>query len=270
MLGTSSISVKEKIIIILSERGPSTASWILSKIQPIITKQSIYQELRHLMEDGIVIKVKKLYSLRFAWVLKLHELTNRMYTTSLNSAETLWLPTEKRKVWKLPDIRHALQLWSHLSMLLFKTTSSRYIYEYAPHAWYHLINSDTEKQFQAVLKKENINFYLIVGSDTFLDRSYQQYFKISGAKISFSESCFSNITSEYFSVIGDNIIRVILPLKLSNEIDNVFSSTDTWGAKEIIEINKVLSKKTDIRIEVIKNPLKSAKLTKQFREFFGI
>ena len=269
LLGIAQIG-REKIVSVLALHGPSTARQLLELIRPTLTKQALYQELRKLTDDGVVIKVGKLYSLRFAWVLKLQELAERMYVSSLGSAETLWLPTEKRKSWKLPDIRHSLQLWSHLSMILFRTDPSKTLYEYVPHAWYHLINSQVEEQFQAILQKEKIKFYLIVGDDTFLDRSYEKYFKIAGTEISFSESSFSSIKDEYVSVIGECIIRVRFPLKLARELNKLFKTVKVWGSDEIATINRVLATPAHIKLEITRNPKNAKKLTKQFREFFGV
>lgn len=267
LLGLSH-KVQEKIVVVLADRGALPGPDILSAVRPRVSKQALYQELRKLIADGVIIKAGQLYALRFAWILRLEALAHKMHSSSLQSADILWLPEQGRKKWTLPSLKQALQVWSHLSMILFRTEEKKFLFEYVPHAWYHLINTNVEEQFQEILRREKIKFNLIVGGDTFVDRSYEKYFSMSGESIAFGHNPFGVSDEEHFSVIGDSIIRVTFTKKYARALDQSFADITAWGAEEVNKLGKVLAVDTPVSVEISRNAVLAKRFAKKFVNFF--
>ncbi len=111
--------------------------------------------------------------------------------------------------------------------------------------------------------------FLIVGDDTYLDRSYKPFFEQAGKEISYATSPFQGRQGEYFSVIGNYVIRVLLPQQTISALDRIYRQTTGAHVLDMSALNRILYAKTKVRLEVQHNPKRSASLRRVFMQFFG-
>ena len=266
-LGLAS-SVQEAIIETLAQNGPQQISSLLSRFAKSATRQSVYQEVRKLSQKGIVFKVGKTVALRLGWILELQTLAETMYTTALQDND-LWLPqAEDKRRWYVSSLPQAMNLWANLAMTLLRESGSELL-EWTPHAWFHLVDSKMEIQSLSVVQKQRVRYYLIVGHDTYLDRSYEPHFRRAGTAIAYSRSPFASLQQECFSVIGDHLIRVVLPAQLSREIHSLYATVKKSPDVTISEVNRVLGQRTKIRVEVLRNAQRCSVIRRKFLRYFG-
>lgn len=268
--GDPHLPIRSALIRVLGDQGPQTAKALIERHLKGFTKQGIYSGLRKLMAEGAVIKAEKLYALRFVWVLEMHAAIERMYQTAVKQGDILWTADDSnKKRWVLPDLGRALHLWTQLTMTLFRRGESSQLLEWAPHSWYHFISSPVEVQFQSAIKRFKVGFFLIVGGDTPLDKSYRRYFNVSGHSISFGHKPFGDLKDTCFSVIGDNIITVRTSPRHTQLIAKLFAESCVNFERSTAAASRVLLSPSRTTVMIERNATQARRLRKIFENHFG-
>src|SRR5688572_2254528 len=68
---------------------------------------ALYQELRKLRDQAVVVKVKDRYSLRLGWVLSMIELTDSMYDAYVGQSQLgdILPPANSKRTWHFTNLR---------------------------------------------------------------------------------------------------------------------------------------------------------------------
>ncbi len=233
--------------------------------------QAVYQELRKLEKAGIVGKTRDRYSLRLSWVLDVQEFADVTYDTYL-SATPIWgfLPEGTDRVaWKIRSLQNLIPFWTQLLLVLIHESESREFFEWAPHAIFHLVHED-EKRFIRALKSWKTEYYLAVGGNTFLDKSYQDIVVGLPGDLSFGKSPFPDIHKAYYSLIGDYLITVKLPLTLESSIRALFRSVKSASDIDVGVVSGLTSRNEKISVTLERSPSKTKRYYGIFSRFFGI
>ena len=155
------------------------------------------------------------------------------------------------------------------TFFLFRISGSRTLLEWAPHAIYHLVSSGMEEQFLATLKRYQAKFYLMVGGKTPLDRSYQALFSKAGNEISYASGPYAERTGEFFSVIGDFIIRIRPEKEFLRRLDEAFHTASNMSVEQAARLSQLLNSPVRVRVELERSRAKTQAIHKHFRQFFG-
>ena len=262
-------SVRDQLIVGLARHGAQTADELRTFLHGQVSIQSVYQELRALISAGCAVKVGKQYALKLAWTSEFQDLARAMNESALRGIETFSLEPGRKQHWVMGDLQSTINLWAHLTCALARTTPQPFLLEWAPHAIYHFLNSDLEMQFQQMLRREHVSFYLIVGGKTPLDRSYEKIFRSGGTQISFASGPFENLSDEFFSVLGEYIIRVRPERAFMRALDAAFETTQHISPAQVSTLSRLLNSKVKVRLELVRNAARSASLRRTFQEFFG-
>jgi hypothetical protein len=268
LLGNT-LTLEDKVLTILAKKGNVTALELLTLINPTVTKQALYQELRKLIARGAVVKTRRIYSLKLSWLQQLHVLITNAQDKALESVplpDGLSSKTYKVTFRSLTD---ALAAWAHFTMALLRRSNVNILLEYAPHAWYHLVSLGAEDQFQKMLTGEGAGYYLIVGDDTPLDRTYARFFGQPKRHISFAYQSFPLNSSQYFSVIGNYLITVKIHAALTKELDSIYSRVKKVSLDDLLEVQRTLQQPRRVEMSVRYSVSEARRYTKAFGDFFG-
>ena len=233
--------------------------------------QAVYQELRKLEKAGIVGKTRDRYSLRLSWVLDVQEFADVTYDTYL-SATPIWgfLPEGTNRVsWKIRSLQGLIPFWTQLLLVLIHESESREFFEWAPHAIFHLVHED-EKRFIRALKSWKTEYYLAVGGNTFLDKSYQEIVVGLPGDLSFGKSPFPDSHKVYYSLIGEYLITVKLPPTLESSIHTLFRGVKSAKDIDVGVVSGITSRNEKISFTLERNPHKTKRFYGIFSRFFGL
>ncbi len=268
-------TLEEKIVTLLMRQANLNVETIhhkISKESKSYSLPAIYKELGKLELQGVVVKVKKQYSLRIPWILdfiSLADLANRTYLESPTIASVLPKLGEK-KIWHFTDLLRLNNFWAQVLLILTNNTDSKALYTWMPHSWFHLVYRDSEAQYLKSLRLAHIHLYLICGGDNVLDRWSEQFWKSEHITYSFSKSPFESEQSTYLNIIGDYVSTVTLDANISRVIDKLYQSTRSMGEINVEHILSLLQQRVKATMWLEHNPRKATRFKNRFVRHFGI
>jgi hypothetical protein len=236
------------------------------------TIQAIYQELRKLQRQGVILKVGNKYSLKLAWVLEMISLADRMYDTHVEAAPLPQvLPEPNSSVsWRFSDVHRMDAAWTHLGLGLSRHSPDRSCFLWAPYAWFHLAHHADEEQFLRGMELSGAKYYVVIGSDTYLERRYVRFLRKSFCECSFAPGLFARPCSDYIMVAGDFVLTVRFDRESLESIAALMASVKSARDIQIGRIADVFKQPMKIGLKLENRPAKAAKLRKHFCEFFGV
>ena len=270
-LGRAHKSAKELIISALVYEYPLTLATLTNvlkrKFQAKVTFQGVRKAVNLLVENGVVIKTGKEYSLSKDWILQLRDFVENLhesYFTKSKKIRNIEAIGEDIKVYTFDNIIDLDVFWNSLIVKWFDedkhNSNEKYYVQQAGHTWYVLANLEEETRILDKIEKYNIRFFTLASGSTVLDRWCQKYYENHNF---FYATSKNNVdTSRYFAVYNDYIIQCNYPEELNTEIDRVYRSAKDFESFDVTTLIKLLRKKIELKVTVLRNPV----IAEQLRE----
>lgn len=227
------------------------------------TIQALYYTLTRLEDAGIIYKLQRRYFVRPSWLLKMKVRAERCLQAYPENP--FLLPTESKAEWKLKSLAELHSWWSNVTTTLFGDAAVREYYEWVPHVWFHLSSTGLEDQVLESHAQRSVPYYLLVGSDSYLDRSYLDLRSRVEGVTRFFASPPDRLRSAYISVLGAYTITITLDEKLSQHIDELFSSVRQAADFDPRQFERLKQKKSTINFLLERNEAKALAMAEQFR-----
>ncbi len=237
------------------------------------TRQAVHQELRKLERAGVLVRKAGRYALRYQWLLEATEFLHRGFGAYRESgALGEEIPDEGKKVsWVLYDLRSLLDLWTDITFRLVcrLSPSNRLLCEYVVHAWFHTVNPINESYFVRLMNRERVKYAIVCLGSTYLDKSYTQVLNGLTALHSFGDRGFPAGEHQYFSVIGDFLIFVSLPLTFSRSLEEFYQSIRSSKDLSPQKILSFAGSRVKTKLTLARSARQAAKQRRKFEQFFG-
>ena len=275
MLYSSQEKLDEILVDLLSKKSGCSGPELLKDLAKqgfIFTKQALYKELRKLQKLGVVVKAEGKFSLSVSWVLHIAAFMQRLESNYLKSGHISYLmPLEGQKTsWTFPELRILDFFWVHLIISLFRESQSKLMYQWLPHPWFDLIHPQLEPHFQESMSIVQGKIFMMIGGDTFLDRSYSKNLPKKFCEASHSEGPFESERSNYFQIIADYVLTVKLDKKSTQAIEDLYDTTLSPKDIDIKKIVSIFTRKSRSRIVLENSPKKAKRLARKFDQYFGL
>lgn len=260
----------ETLLVQLLTTEPGSSASHLQKLisrQRPTTLQGVYHELGKLQDQNVVIKVGQAFFLNITWANELLNFADTLYEKYFNSTEALsFLVNEKkRQSWKFTSGIRADDFYVHASLALCRAMKCKEIFEWVPHPWFFLVDSEKEKRYQQTLQREKIRIYCAIGGDSSLDRAYLKS-KPSRLNIyATGANPFKAPNNQYIQVVGDYIVSLTFTEELTRSIEQTFKET-TREARPAFLLSLQQSK---VQVRIENAPNKAYKLSQAARKYFG-
>lgn len=270
MLLDSTPTIKEHIITTLST-GAMDSVILQERIsrENSITKQGFYKALRELVASEVVVKNKQLVLLNNVWVNKLNDFLGTIDTNYQRNAENTFLGLEEGEslVYHFKTIPSLDALWMHNFFLVAKKESEEPIIFYNSHEFWSLFRFAEESFMYKWIKDNKRENYLVMGSNTDMDRSTTQYIKDMGLNVAYEET--PSFNKNYFTtVIGDYILDTILDMNTANAIDKLYKSNAVWNEGVAKELEGILCRLKRSKVVISKNKKKAEQIKKKLTKYF--
>lgn len=279
MLVSANKNLEDSIIEILTVKKELSEKDIqehLLKKGSAPTIQGIYRVLRKLQKEGVLVKHKKFFSLRLAWLLELSGLVEKMEGTYLKESYlSQFLPAPGTQLtWNFTDLFKMNSFWSQLLLALAKKSTSKVAFNYSPHLWYVLLQEEQEEQFMNTYFPQLKHAYMVIGSrsafdkytltlSNSIDKKEQRYLASSP-----SEYITKN-RSEYLDIIDDYVLTVKLDKETANKIEEICQESSPLIKKNMLQVYRLYNKQAKCKIILRHNPEKAQKYKNKFAKIFG-
>jgi hypothetical protein len=235
----------------------------------LCSKRGLFKELRQLIEQGVLVRTKRRYSLSLTWMLSLRRFADDLFDTSLQHLPfDILLPTEGKKTsWVFYDLRQLDQFWLQMIFLLFERSAERCMYAWIPIFWFDVIHLEKDLEAQSAMKKAGNTMRMLLGGETYIERLPTRYWDARVYSWTYAPEAFTEFGSQYFDVIGDFILFVNLPDRVLSDIQNIFKKIQ--GKRDLVYLREfdALRISGPCRVRLEKNAKKAAKLRDALREY---
>ncbi|MFQ5722349.1 MAG: hypothetical protein ACE5GI_07635 [Candidatus Aminicenantales bacterium] len=248
-------TIKDAVILALSKEWPLTARKLYNVVRKnygfAVTYQAVHKVLKQMVEEGIIVKDDKDYSISPMWIKKKKEFYKKLEAKRESLKDR---PLETFILGALAEVDAFLIDLG--SKIVPKDRKSTICLEW-DHFWIPLfLDKEVYRKMKTLIT--NTVFYTITPAKTAIDKWCYEFWKKQNVKAKIGvgnrDSCV---------VVEDYVIRIFYPRDILKELDKIFSS-----AKNINDINtnelfhRLFEKKTKIPVVVERNP----ELAKQIRE----
>jgi hypothetical protein len=275
MLVAKTASLPDRIITLLAKKPNLTVKEIWQEVKTKkynYTLRAIYKELTRLEEQEVVLKIKKVYSLRIGWIVELLFFSQGAYENySTKEQLDYLLPTNLGRVKiHFTSVRRLDIIWIQTMLLLSRLNPKSSIFLWIPYQFFHLLHDRTLKQFFVTEERLGNKRYHIIGLDCYLAREGAKHIH-KNSKVVFDPN-FVTDSIEYYSLIGEHLITVKLSKTFNSSISNLFDTIkNANGLNEHKEkILKLLSSQVNCSLTIEHKTSKFRKIDASFREYFKI
>ena len=267
--------IEEIIVRLLGQHPQSPAAdlhRIINSTFKRCTLKAVYKALGKLEAGGVVIKLRRNYSLSLSWVIEMLTMLQSGYEKSVTTSvlkEILKRPGGKKK-WKFNTLAQLNPFWVHLILAFASISRTKIIFDWTWHPWFYLIQPQVEDHFNQALRAMDVRVYRIVGGSSYLDKLPLKIWKRIPGRTVFAKGPFLSEHKYDYSIIGNTTIRVTLPPELLEEVDRLYGSSRIPAEFDLAAINSILHRRAPIILEAISSRKHTGALANKFRKFFNI
>jgi len=275
MFFTEKNNDNKNLIIEFLFSGPKTAQKIKKYIESKkekTTEQGMYKSLRQLREMKVITNYKGFFELHQEWVTKLSKATKQVAHKDKYIEKSFSnLKPGERISYIVSSAQEADSLWSHmLGVLVENMPENEPVFTYVPHDWFVLTSLESEKwQINKVIKSGH-KYLATTGNNTSLDKYTRKINRGLGIQINNHDKSFFEKQEYYLNIFGNILIEVYIDKNTAKEIDIFFNKYNIYNkeAKNVLE--KIINRRSKIRIVVSHNKKKSEKYKKKLSKDFYI
>ena len=142
------------------------------------------------------------------------------------------------------------------------------MYVWSPHFWFHLLDLKKELQAMRAMHRGGNKHFLMIGSDSFVDRLPSGYWNKKVYQWSYAPGPFEKDRRHYFDVIDDYVLTVTFSEDFVARLDklcfNIHSQRDLSSA----DLKSFFDAPTPATITLENNNRKANALRGKFIEYF--
>ncbi len=275
MLESHKKGFDKRIVEILIKLRSASALKITSELRsngPRCSIQNVYYTLRALQNEGVIVKVKKQYTLSLIWALEIINFADRLDEKFISTAyaSELLPKSGKKIVWKFSNLFKLDDFWVQAMIAAFQSSNAQTMFSSCAHPWFYFAQAKKMHIFYKLLESKGKQIKLTISGDSFLD----QYFKNSVSKKLYEVIVSANPlklkSNQYSVVIGAYYFLVTINRQSALEIDELFRSTKKLSESEYKRIFHTLNRSTTARLEIQHSVSKTKRASQTFQKFIGI
>jgi hypothetical protein len=264
-------------ILSLLQKGSLGTGKLLKKVQemrPGTTKQALYQILRKLKTDEVVVMRSKQVSLSHIWINKMAEYfkdAQRAYTAHETPSEDfLGLADGEKISYTFKSPAHTDMFWGHAFGILAEVTKNDPLYIYNPHEWFILAREESEKILFNELREKKKQIYMLIGHNDALDVSSKKEFENEFTQYYASEKKLFPKENYYVNMFGEYVIEAWIDENVALQIDLFYKETNVFDENAEKKIKSIVEQKGKNKLSISRNKRKAEKLKNLFKKYFHI
>lgn len=245
--------LQEELLCVLA-RGAIDGADLLAKVSLKITttKQGLYKALRNLLQNEIVIKEGRYYSLNKVWLTRFRDFIEESENSLGISLPFQSASLNGRKVITFKDAEALDIYWGHLYLSLRNKFEGSIFFFYNRHNWSIYERPHSEDYLYRSSIKEGNKVMITLGMNTLIAQKFKKDFAKNNIQITIDEK-FIIPKTEYICIIEDYFILTRYDKKTMKLVDSLFNKAVSFGETEIRELHRILSNCKKPKIIITKN-----------------
>lgn len=241
--------------------------------KPRFTKQALYVVLRKLLQQEVVVKHGKQFSLARPWLSKMTQffsIAQERYGVRTEGVDFLNLTDGDKISYVFKSPHEADRFWGHaFDVLAAVMPQSEPVYIYNPHEWFILARAESELHLFSTLKDKKRQIWLTVGNRDPLDIFAKQYFDGTYLQYHLLEKPLFEKDTYYLNIFGDYVIEASIDPETASAVDKLYKSSTEWDDTTKHHLQTLVAKgKTKLTIS--RNERKAQKLKKLLGQYFFV
>lgn len=262
--------LKTQIIDLFRKTPHLSATEIHRQLQTPCSLQAVYKELRSLMAENILQKVKTTYVLNAQWAIHLqayaHALTQSCFS---DDAGIPLLIRKKRQSWKFSNIFEMDDFWGHIFLYLARQCKKKHILTWNPYLFFVLFKNKNEQQFLNSLRLAGKQFTVIVGPDHFLNRWASKDYDKYKVLYRFTSDIFMNEMDTYYSIFDEHVITMRLAPETFQKLHDLYNNTESFKDFAMSDFSMFFTQQGHCTLTVEHSHEKANRLRRKFSRYFG-
>lgn len=268
-------NTESAIVRCLAERPSLTAKQIceyLAQRRHAAGRSSVYEKLKRLQEDGVVVKLNRGFTVDLGWASEqlvfITDLQSR-YLDHAASSGFLVAPDDKR-TWRFRSLRSLCEFWLHLYLALGTASDDKCFLQWDPYALFDLAcgyaGSKGDRVLAALKRLGAHGFRIYDGTSPLnrllIERSSGLTFTAASA-----ESPYHSHSRTIINVLGDHLITVRLDEPAVCALDALFCLPKL---PERTVVGRALDQPVHVRLRLEHDRQKAACHRRKFAAYFGV
>lgn len=254
MLLGSRKTTEERIVEHLAQAGGSTAASIREHLcqHKEITKQSVYEQLRKLIAEGVLFKTKGEYFLDSDWLESLREMVNSIQAPRLDEGEST--------TYSFKSLQQLNTYWKYLFIFFSSENPDMPICAYDTYPfWEHLVpEKENEVKYDRLFRARKHKVFFLIGdggkhSLDFKKRNTDEFYRVN---------CIDEKrpgVRNFYVIFGNIIVTSIVPKEFAAALGRLYSSS--ISAQELKDgVLAEIAHVTKATLRIERNKQKAAKL----------
>lgn len=262
LLGTQKTT--DDLIIELLADGSQTGKAVFNHVHNTksISKQSVYERLRNLINQDIILKIKTKYFLNNEWVDKIDNLFTNYNAPSLVVGESI--------SYSFNSLSALNTHWKHLFYSYNSINPDIPAFSYDKHPfWEHLSNhQENEEKYFRLFKRDRQSVFFLIGSEYAMDLEFKKRNQGEFYKINCVEVNKFN-TRDFIMVFGDIVMTSRVPQEFIDQISELYRKELSLETLRI-EVRELVEQVTHATLKIEHNAKKARKFQKTILKDFLI
>ena len=269
-------TTKDLVISLLVDEYPLNAKQITNKIKNkfgvSVTFQGVYKAINQLINNDVLVKDGKNIQISKNWITNAKSFIDSLQRKYFEETKAVSKSAigEDIQVYYFDNIIALDKFWNNILEAWFKdsTLKDEYLTQQSGHTWYVLGQLEEETAILNSIKEKNLKFYILSDGNTFLDKWSGRYYKSQKFFYATNKSRKKRPKNHYFIIYGDYIMESVYPDDLTTELDTIYDNVKEITDLNLNELIKVLRKKTQLKITIMKNSVLAKRLRKDILKHF--
>lgn len=251
--------LQEELLSVLVQ-GAINGTDLLTKVslKTTTTKQGLYKALRNLLQNEIVVKEGRFYSLNKVWLARFRDFLEE---SEKNLGVCLPFANQVlngKKVITFKDAEALDIYWGHLYLTLKNKFKNSPFFFYNRHSWSIYERPHSETYLYKKSLKSDAKVMITLGVNTLIAQKFKKDFAKDNIQITIDEK-FLIPKTDHICVVEDYFILTRYDKKTVTLIDSLFNKAILFGETEARELHKILVNCKKPKIIITKN-IKKANL----------
>lgn len=263
-------TVEETIVSILREdvMGGRLLHEELVKRGIHVSSQAVYNALKKLLSQEVVLKKRTIYELNYVWLKRLH----RFSRTDSENSDLFRLDDLEdgdNAIYYFKNLNSAGAFWMHIHQILLDHLNPNQIAVlYSTNEWTSVIRQQQDTEWATTATRSNKLTLFAIGKSNPHNKTYKNQHESGNLQISVGKT-YGFPAGYYLNVFNDYIVELIVPSALEEKISKNFqeNADSVYLAKLLTGIG---ASATKVKLIIKRNPNQARKLFRKIAKDFHI
>jgi hypothetical protein len=268
-------NMESAIVRCVAEQPSLTAKQIcecLARRRCRASRSSVYEKLKRLEDNGVVVKMNRGFTVDLAWASELLVFATDLRARYLDHAQSsgLWAAPGDKRAWRFRSLRDLCEFWPHLYLALATASRDRHFLDWSPYLLFDLacnLLGPKGDRIRAALGRLGGHGFRIYDDALPLNRLLAQQTPAFPLTAASAASPYHRHERTILHVLGEFLVTVQLDDRAILVLDELFSTSQT---PEPSAVARSLDGPAKVKLRLERDRRKTQSHRRRFAAYFGV